>query len=321
MQPRSNPARPRGTAFVFGLTLACAACADGQELSNGSAPTQGPQTQSPAIQTPTSPSQPQAGPATPSNQSNDFWTRTYFTGNWNGVRDQLKNDGFAFNPIWTGEVFGNPSGGAKRGLITDGLVNVPVDFDLDPMTDGAVKDTTIHANAFYIYGTSLSAAYVGDFSDTSNIAAYNTLRLDELWIQKLFWDKKISLKVGNMAVDNEFFQSNSAALFISGTFGAFTFIANNVPDAPVYPLASPGIRLQLLPDPRFYVMAGVYGLDNNSDPSVNNKNGTLFPLKRPQRPSRHVRGGLSPQPGAEGQGPAGQLSAGLVAGYRQLHDV
>ena len=124
----------------------------------------------------------------------------------------------------------------------------------------------------------LSANYVGDFSNTSNIAGYNSLRLDELWVQKAFWNKKITVKIGNMAVDNEFFQSNSASLFINGTFGAFTFIANNVADAPVYPLASPGVRLQIFPDPRFYIMAGVYGLDNNSLPNTNNQNGTRFSL-------------------------------------------
>ena len=107
---------------------------------------------------------------------------------------------------------------------------------------------------------------MGDFSNTSNLAAYNTVRLQELWLQKEFWEKRISLKVGNMAVDNEFFQSSSAALFINGTFGAFTFIGSNVPNAPVYPVASPGVRIQFLPTSKFYVMAGVYGMDNNSEP-------------------------------------------------------
>jgi porin len=212
------------------------------------------------------------------NGATDFWTQNYLTGNWDGLRDKLKDDGFTFTPTLTAEVFGNPTGGMRQGAITDGLVNLPVDFDLDPLSGGAVKDTTIHANAFYIYGNSLSQKYVGDFSITSNIAAYNTLRLDELWIQKAFWDKKMTVKVGNMAVDTEFFQSVSSSLFINATFGAFTLLANNVPNSPAYPLASPGVRVQFLPDPHFYVMAGVYGLDNTSNPATNNQNGTRFAL-------------------------------------------
>jgi porin len=97
-------------------------------------------------------------------------------------------------------------------------------------------------------------------------------------VQKLFWDKKLSLKIGNMAVDNEYFQSTSASLFINGTFGAFTFIANNVANAPVYPLAAPGVRLQFLPTDQTYVMAGVYGKDDNSNQATNNQNGIRFAL-------------------------------------------
>jgi porin len=206
------------------------------------------------------------------------WDQQYLTGDWGGFRDQMLNHGVAISPVWIGEAFGNPSGGMKQGAISDGLFNVALDLDLDRMTDGAVNDMLIHANALYIYGASLSSSDVGDFSNTSNLAAYNTLRLQELWLQKWFWEKRLSLKVGNMAVDNEFFQSQSSALFINGTFGAFTFIASNVPNAPVYPMASPGVRIQFLPTSKFYVMAGVYGEDVNSDPTMNNKNGTRFAL-------------------------------------------
>jgi porin len=235
----------------------------------------------PTPQAPPSPSAPQTPPGNPpasATAPTNFWTQNYLTGNWGGFRDQLKNDGITLTPVYTGEVFGNPSGGARQGVITDGLLNTALDVDFDPLTQRAVKDLTFHVNALYIYGTSLSEQYVGDFSNTSNIAAFNTLRLDELWVQKLFWDKKLSVKVGDMAVDNEFFQSNSASLFISGTFGAFTFLANNVTNAPVYPLAAPGVRLQFLPTAQTYVMAGVYGQDDNSNPATNNQNGTRFAL-------------------------------------------
>jgi len=218
------------------------------------------------------------GSSTPTTPPPTFWTENYLTGNWDGFRDEMKNDGISITPVLTAEVFGNPSGGARQGVITDGLLNTALDIDFEALTKGAVKDLTFHTEAEYTYGPSLSQQYVGDFSDTSDIAAFNTLRLDELWVQKLFWDKKLSLKVGNMAVDDEYFQSNSASLFISGTFGAFTFIANNVINAPVYPLAAPGVRLQFTPSPKFYVMAGVYGQDNNSNPATNNQNGLNFAL-------------------------------------------
>jgi porin len=243
--------------------------------SNSSAPAEAaPAPGMPELPTTSSASEPEGL----NGQLLSVWKQQYLTGDWDGFRDEMLNHGVALSPVWLGEVFGNPSGGMKQGVISDGLFNVALDLDLDRMTNGAVDGMLIHANALYIYGSSLSAQDVGDFSNTSNLAAYNTVRLQELWLQKWFWQKRVSLKIGNMAVDNEYFQSASASLFLNGTFGAFTFIGSNVPNAPVYPVASPGIRLQFLPTSRFYVMAGVYGMDDNSDPAVNNKNGTRFAL-------------------------------------------
>jgi len=213
------------------------------------------------------------------NEGMGFWDRDQMTGDWGGFRDNLLNHGVAITPTWIGEVFGNPSGGAGKGLISDGLINVALDLNLDRMSDSPIFDNTlIHANAMYIYGPGLSQYYVGDFSNTSNIAFYNSVRLQELWISKSFWQQRINVKVGNIAVDTEFFQSASGALFINGTFGAFTFMGLNVPNSPVYPLASPGVRIQFLPTSNFYVMAGVFGQDLNSDPTINNQNGTRFAL-------------------------------------------
>ena len=208
----------------------------------------------------------------------DFWNEDYLTQEWLGVRDQLQADGISFKPDWTGEVFGNVSGGARRGVVSDGVFELPLTLDFDPLTGGAVKDLTFKVNAYYIYGTNLSTADVHDFSVSSNIAAYNSIRLDELWIQKGLWNNTVTVKVGNQAVDTEFFVSNSASLFIGSTFGTFTLLANNIPYAPQYPLASPGVRIQVQPDPHFYAMTGVYGIDNGLAQNTNDKNGTRFAL-------------------------------------------
>ncbi|MEI9999300.1 MAG: carbohydrate porin [Verrucomicrobiota bacterium] len=207
-----------------------------------------------------------------------FWTADYLTQPWLGFRDTWQKDGISFKPDWTAEIQGNPVGGARHGAITEGLVDLPLELNLDTLTGGALKDTLFHAEAFYIYGPELSSHFVGDFSVTSGIAAYNSLRLDELWIQKGLWNNQVSVRVGNLAIDTEFFQSNSAALYFGSTFGAFTLLANNFPDAPQYPLASPGVRIRVQPDPHYYVMAGVYGLDNGINPATNDQNGTRFAL-------------------------------------------
>ena len=126
-----------------------------------------------------------------------FWDQNYLTGDWGGLRKSLADDGVTFVPVYIGEVFGNPSGGAGQGVIYDGLLDLPLDLDLGRMSGGCVSDLLIHAEALYIHGDGLSAGFVHDFSITSNIAAYNSLRLQDLWIQKWLWDKQVSIKVGN----------------------------------------------------------------------------------------------------------------------------
>jgi porin len=205
---------------------------------------------------------------------NSFWRRDTLTGDWDDFRNQLLYKGIAITPIYQGEVFGN-WGGAKRGAIYDGVFNVALDLDLERIT-GFWKDAVIHANAMDIFGPSLSQRYVGDFSNTSNLAGSNTIRLQEAWIDQGFWDKRASLRAGLLAADTEFFTSESAALFLNGTFGAFTLIGSNFTNAPVYPLASPGVRIFVQPTSKFYFRAAVIGMDAGADPEGNNAHGTHF---------------------------------------------
>jgi porin len=207
-----------------------------------------------------------------------FWNQDSLTGDWGGLRKKLEDDGFKVSPTYTGLVMGNPSGGVKQGVVTDGLFNVQLDFDLEKMSGGAVDGLTIHTNALYLYGPSLSQKYVGDFSGTASIVGYNTVRLQELWLEKWFLKQRLSIRIGNMAVDNEFFQSSSASLFLNNSFVDFTLFGSNIVNAPLFPVASPGVRLKFLPTSETYVMAGVYGMDNSSNQATTNQNGTRFAL-------------------------------------------
>jgi porin len=204
-----------------------------------------------------------------------FWKKDTLTGDWGDFRNQLLYKGIAITPIFQGEVFGN-SGGADQGVISDGLFNIAVDLDLERLTGSFWKDATIHSNVLYVYGNSLSGKYIGDFSNTSNLAAYNSIRLQELWLEQSLWDKRASIRVGMMAADTEFFTSDSSALFINGTLGAFTLIGANFTNAPVYPLSSPGVRLFVQPVSNFYFRAAAFGMDSNADPAGNNNHGTHF---------------------------------------------
>jgi porin len=201
-------------------------------------------------------------------------TQSNLTGDWGGERTKLMDKGFTITPSWTQEVFGNPTGGFKQGVVESGLLSLALDADMAKLT-GWSGGGALHANCFYLYGPNLDAQDVGDITTISNITGYNTFRMQELWYQQPFWQQKASLKLGLIAIDTEFFTSNTSALFINSTFGAFSFISLNDPfNAPIYPIASPGVRLNIKPSDDFYVQAGVF--EGNNGSQTQNKNGFDF---------------------------------------------
>ena len=218
---------------------------------------------------------PQTGPQGLNRQPEEMWEREFLLGDFSDLRNQILYRGFAFSPVLIAEVMGNVSGGDRRGVIFDGVLNLGLDIDLERLTNWW-SGGSIHANALWIFGPSLSSQYIGDFGNTSNIAGYNTIRLQELWFEQSFWLQRASLRIGMLAADAEFFTSSYSSLFLNGTFGAFTFVGSNLPNPPVYPEAVPGVRLMVQPTSKFYFQAGIY--DGNGENQTQNNHGTNFRL-------------------------------------------
>jgi len=212
-----------------------------------------------------------------------IWKRDTLLGDMNDFRNQLLYKGISITPTYIAEVLGNVAGGIKRGAVTDGIFNLALDVDLERVT-GFWKNATFHTNFLWLYGQGLSEKYVGDFSNTSNISGFNTFRVQEMWIDQGFWDKRASLRFGLMAADAEFFVSNYSGLFINGTFGAFTLVGANLPNPPIYPVSAPGVRLFVQPVSKFYLQAGAYYGDSGAqdvnttgfDYDFNRESGVLF---------------------------------------------
>jgi porin len=207
----------------------------------------------------------------------DIWQQANLTGNWDGLRDKLHDDGADFFAQYTSEALGNPYGGNfGQGAIYEGLLETRVSFDFEKMTGGAWTGATFRASSYWTHGPSLTQNDVGDFSTISNIDAYDTVRLHELWLQQNLLDDKISLEVGQLVVDSEFFISPCALLFLNGTFGAFPLVTYGFQpfNPPIYPLTSTGVRLKLQPIDSVYFMTAVY--NGNAGTQPGNNEGTRF---------------------------------------------
>ena len=215
------------------------------------------------------------------NEPDSLFVRSSLLGDLDGFRNTLSDDGLAITPILELEAFSS-AGGGHGGADADGLLDVAFDFDLERITRGILQDVAFHFNVLDIFGPSLTVRHVGDISGVSNLAGDNTFRLQEIWLQQFLLKKRVSIRFGMLAADSEFFTSQGASLFLDGTFGAFTLVALNFNDAPVYPVAAPAVRLDVAPvsflDFKAAVFAPDEGAENNThgtDFSINSRDGAL----------------------------------------------
>jgi porin len=177
------------------------------------------------------------------------------TGDWGGYRTALKQHGVEVNANYTGEIFANPTGGKKHGSVFDGLLKLSLDVNLEKAA--GLPDATFRISGLYPHGTSGSYRNVGDTSLFSNLDAFDSYRLVDLWIEQKFAPGNLSLKVGQMRVDDEFGVTDSAVLFINSTFGVPNPPATPMPIA-AYPLGALGARVRFEPVEGLYGLAGIY---------------------------------------------------------------
>ena len=161
----------------------------------------------------------------------------------------------SFPISYTGEMFGNLSGGYKQGAIYEGLLNVGVQGDLNKLAGW--EGASFLVSAMDAHGPSLSDKYVHDLNHVSNIDTYDSLRLYEAWLQQDFDDGKGSIRLGQLLADTEFFVSDQAALFINGAFGALPLVSQSLA-IPAFPQAIPGVRVRWNATDAVAVQAGVF---------------------------------------------------------------
>jgi porin len=189
----------------------------------------------------------------------DVWQRDKLTGDWGGVRTALSKRGFDITINYLGETLGMLSGGFRQGVSYEHRIELSIDTDLDKLLGW--NGASLHATFYQIgHANRLPAAeYVGSIADPSNIEAVPATRLFTAWYQKNFFNDKVSLRVGQIAADDEFLISPTAGNLINSTFGYATILAaNQLQGGPVYPLATPGIRLQLKPTEEITLLSAVF---------------------------------------------------------------
>ena len=235
-----------------------------------------------------------------------------------GLRKALAGVGITYGVNYTGDVLGNVSGGVRQSTHYTGLAELYTDVDFDKLSGW--RGLTFHASGYQIHGTSISGENLGSLAAVSNIEAYPSTRLFELWLEQKLLNDKLAIRFGQLAADAEFFIAEGGGNFIDSTFGWTTISSDNIPvGGPIYPIATPGVRVSFEPSDSVKIMAGLWNGDpvgpcpEDLDPGQCNEDGLDFRLKDP--PLLIVEGAYSYN--KEGAGLPGTIKIG---GWRHFGD-
>lgn len=181
-----------------------------------------------------------------------FFRRGVLTGDWDGARDDLKDDGIVPQATYAFEVFAAP--GLHDQVVLAGLAVASLDLDLGKLVgdDGA----SIHVSGLGIHGDGLTAELMDIYGVSGNVAPAD-VRLFEAWAEQPIG--KATVRAGLLSADQEFILARHSTALLNATFGIISQLSTNV-EKPVYPFARPGVsaRLEL---PGMTARAAIYDDD------------------------------------------------------------
>jgi porin len=208
-----------------------------------------------------------------------LFERESLTGDWGGVRKQWRDAGVEIGLNDIAETLSNPTGGIRQLTIYQGLLTASLNLDLEKIANW--PGASFYTDAFQISGRGLSRNAIGNLLAVSTIEALPSTRLHDLWLQQQLFDGKASFRLGQIALDDEFYISQYSANFINSTFGCPDLLSTDLPSGgPCYPFAAPGVRVRVAPTTDVTLSAAAFNGNpvppGPGDPQIRNPSGTNF---------------------------------------------
>lgn len=219
-----------------------------------------------------------------------FCKQDYLLGDWGGLRTDLSKHGVDFEFFYGASFPDNLAGGLQHDTIYQGALLMTLDLDSEKLV--GYPGGSFHVGSIWLNGQKpFSDQYVGDLNKVNLLDFPNSFRLWDVWYQQKFLRDQLSLKVGDMAVDEDFivpdyYNSLASINLLNQTFfyPTMAFDVYDIPGLPPQhhglpstPFSAPGARLRWDPVPQVYAQAAVYGGDPDQSDS-----GTHFNLSESQ---------------------------------------
>ncbi len=204
------------------------------------------------------------------------------TGNWGGLRSYLERIGIIFTLPYVNDFLANVRGGIGPGAV--GLGNFQPQLDIDLKKLVGWEGGRLHIHGLVTHGPTFSPTYLGNIMAVSSLEVGPVARLYAFWYEQNAFNERLSVRVGLMAADSQFFVSKTALNFINNGIAWPSVLAANLPaGGPAYPLLAPGVRVRIKPTEDLAFQAAVFSGDpsggNGSNQSVPLPTGTVFSFR------------------------------------------
>jgi porin len=201
-------------------------------------------------------------------------SRQHLFGDWGGERTALAEKGINFDFFYITDLEGNPTGGLQQAQAGWERLRGTLDINFDRMISW--QGLSVHATGLWQSGANLGAK-IGTLANPSDLVSAHTTRLDSFWVQQLIFDKKLRIRVGQLAgLDFYGNQDYGGAWLIEPMGYAFGNLFSSIFES-FNPAGTPGVEVRIAPKKGFYVKSAV--MSGNRDPYHQDPTGTNFTIK------------------------------------------
>ncbi|WP_243841268.1 carbohydrate porin [Novosphingobium sp. PhB55] len=210
--------------------------------------------------------------------------RETLTGDWGGLRTQLKQTGVTFRGDYVSETFSAVDGGLRKGTTYVQQVRMGADFDMDRLA--GVDGATIHFTVNDRRGVGISSDFVGNRLPIQEAAGGYYARLTEVSWEQAFMAGRLNLRMGYFAMGNDIGNLPIGCDLVNAAFCAHPLSMSGDSGWYNYPNARWGaaVRYKLRPD--LTIRTGLYQVnprlnekDNAWNPFAGGTTGVLLPLE------------------------------------------
>ena len=190
------------------------------------------------------------------------YKNTSLTGDWLGERTKLYNEGVDISLNYHTDVFSNINGGIKRGSGILSQADLRLNLDGDKLFH--LSETKAFVEFISLTGARPNQQYVGSLVQVNSSEPNKSMtRLEQVWIAKDLYEKKLNILVGLYDINTDFYLTNSASIFLQPSYSIGNEIAQttvnngNIYGTSTFPVRSLAARVKYSPNDNFYFQTAI----------------------------------------------------------------